>query len=196
MSGFCVKSFSQRYHSFGEALNVAPKPSVAGLFASSTFKIAAVGRQVLLLYLPEPRNWSWYSPSSGVSRGRQCECREMESDPATAIFHVFLERGTLRGLSGRVSRKHNHWYCDRNSAFRLSQFVVESYEKPFFLPSSGRRRLASCTKLMCARSFSPVKNAMTLNPDFCWAWAASIWNMMPRIATRIASGLRTGNSFC
>src|SRR2546425_1269381 len=54
ISGFRLRSFSQRYHSLGEDLNVGGRWAVAGWPWSSTRRMADVGRHVLLTYDPAP----------------------------------------------------------------------------------------------------------------------------------------------
>lgn len=48
MSGLCRRSFSHRYHSFGDDRNVSGRCWVAGCVRSSIRRIADVGRQLLL----------------------------------------------------------------------------------------------------------------------------------------------------
>src|SRR3981189_3169636 len=68
------------------------------------------------------------------------------------------------GSSGRVSRKTTTSYLERKSAFSFRQSDVVSKLKSYFAAIRGNQRSASWTKLMCAWSCLPVKNAITLNP--------------------------------
>jgi hypothetical protein len=56
MLGFCRRSLLHEYHSLTDDWIVAGRPAVDGWVRSSIFSVSAVGPQVLVAKLPEPRN--------------------------------------------------------------------------------------------------------------------------------------------
>src|SRR5260221_4881704 len=106
MSGFCRRSFSQRYHSFGEDLKVPGRWRVAGCLRSSTRRIADVGLQVLLTYWPDPRKVLWYqSQFAGYAEGVNAKPAKWKPIQAPPCSMYALNAARCTGSSGRVSRK-------------------------------------------------------------------------------------------
>src|SRR6266446_7554369 len=103
MSGFCRRSLSHRYHSFGEDLKVSGRCSVAGCLRSSTRRIAEVGLHVLLTYEPDPRKVLWYqSQFAGYAEGVNAKPAKSKPIQAPPCSMYVLNAARSAGSSGRV----------------------------------------------------------------------------------------------